>query len=103
MGRSIDEDDKEAVLTLAEYLEREAALEREALSVLPGKFDRCSYGEGYTRQNVFVCTHCTQGTAAAVICYACSIACHSQCELVDLGVRRAVRCDCGNSLFVRTV
>lgn len=102
----VDEaEEKGEILTLAEYLQKEAQLEKEALSVLPGKFDKCSYSEGYIRQHAFVCTTCTKKEGlteptVSIICYACSIACHSQCELIDLGPRRNTRCDCGNFWFI---
>lgn len=40
----------------------------------------------------------TRDTRTAV-CYACSIACHASCDLIEIGARRAFRCDCGTSRF----
>lgn len=92
---------EEATITLQEFLEQEAELEAAAIEALPGKFDECTYGQGYINQPVFVCLSCVKHGEEAGICYSCSIACHTQCELIELMGRRSFRCDCGNSKFQR--
>jgi len=88
------------VLTLQEYISRERQLEIEAYETLPGKFDECTYNQGYINQSVLICRSCVKkdGNVAGV-CYGCSISCHTKCELVELFVKRSFRCDCGNSRF----
>lgn len=98
------EHDNEETITLKEFIEAEDALEKEARAAYPGKFDCCTYGLGYIRQSLYACRSCLEGfeggeNKEAVICYACSVACHPSCDLIELGVRRHLRCDCGNSLF----
>lgn len=98
MGLGNDE-----VLTLQEYIDRETALEAEARETLPGKFDECTYHLGYINQPIYVCLGCLKDNGKpAAICYACSISCHTRCDLIELNGRRGFRCDCGNSKFKST-
>lgn len=92
-------------ITMQEYLEREQQLEQEALEAYPGKFDHCTYEEGYLRQPLWTCRTCqlTEGHHGSAICYSCSLVCHPTCDLVELGGRRHFRCDCGNSLFANGI
>lgn len=88
------------ILTLREYLEKEAALEQEAAETFPSKFDECTFTKGALRQNLYVCRSCLngeegEGDGCAAICYSCSLVCHPKCELIDLGPRRDFCCDCG--------
>lgn len=87
----------DSTMTLRQYLSMQEQLELEARTALPRKFDTCSYGLGYLRQQLYVCRDCTTDGRVAAVCYACSIACHPSCSLVELHVRRHFRCDCGNS------
>lgn len=105
--------ESDEILTMEEYLHRDDQLQKEALNKYPAKFDKCSYDLGYIRQSLFVCLSCTppasgrtgEGADApaasktVAVCYACSIACHFKCELIELGPKRHHRCDCGNSNF----
>ena len=87
------------VVSLKEFIAEEDAREAEAMEVLPGRFDRCSYEQGYINQNIYVCVSCLVDDRPAAICYSCSIECHTNCKLIELMGRRGFRCDCGNSRF----
>ena len=90
----------DGIITLNEYLETEQALEREAYEALPGRFDECTYGQGYIRQPLYSCRSCPKdSTGMVAFCYSCSVACHPTCTLIELGARRHFRCDCGNPNF----
>ncbi|PJF19531.1 hypothetical protein PSACC_00650 [Paramicrosporidium saccamoebae] len=96
----VGEASSEKIITLQEYLEEEAELEKEAAEAFPGKFDECTFGHGYIRQPLYACRTCVKdGEARAAICYSCSVVCHPKCELIELSARRHFRCDCGNPLF----
>jgi E3 ubiquitin-protein ligase UBR7 len=88
-------------ITLQEFLERERRMEVEAGEALPGKFDKCTWGiEEKIVQPLYVCRSCVKEKEnPAVVCYSCSISCHSKCDLIELYEKRYFRCDCGNSLF----
>jgi E3 ubiquitin-protein ligase UBR7 len=93
-------DATDAVVTLNEYLEAEQTLEREAYEALPGRFDECTYEQGYIRQPLYSCRSCSRDpTERTAFCYSCSVACHPNCTLIELGARRHFRCDCGNPNF----
>lgn len=84
------------VVTALDIIEQQAALEKEAQEVLPGKFEKCTYEQGYIRQNLYACKTCTSSEdEPAGMCYSCSIACHSDHELLELFPKRNFRCDCG--------
>lgn len=78
-------------LTVAEILESQVSLLREAAEALPHQFSQCTYALGYIRQAVYLCRTCnlTRG-----ICSACSIACHTDHEQLELFPKRNFRCDC---------
>uniref|UniRef100_A0A7E4UME1 UBR-type domain-containing protein n=1 Tax=Panagrellus redivivus TaxID=6233 RepID=A0A7E4UME1_PANRE len=60
----------------------------------------CTYGEGYFRQEVFACLTCSaESGQVAGVCYACSLACHEDHELLELYTKRQFKCDCGNGRF----
>ncbi|KAI9334455.1 hypothetical protein BD770DRAFT_432272 [Pilaira anomala] len=71
------EEDKNTITAL-DYIKSQELLEKEAQSVLPGKFEKY-----------------TETKEPAGMCYSCSIACHSSHELFELFPKRAFRCDCG--------
>ncbi|KAI8323209.1 hypothetical protein GQ54DRAFT_296909 [Martensiomyces pterosporus] len=110
-GSSVDEQG-EPIVTAYSYLEQQADLEREAAEVLPGKFDECTFDQGYIRQPLYACLTCTQPpakycqhaqssigsaeeTPPAGMCYSCSIECHTGHEVIELFAKRHFRCDCG--------
>lgn len=86
----------EDVMTAQDYIDRQTALEKEAQEVLPGKFEKCTFEQGYIRQPLYACKTCTgPGDEPSGMCYSCSIACHSDHELLELFPKRNFRCDCG--------
>ncbi|KAG2004682.1 hypothetical protein CC2G_003213 [Coprinopsis cinerea AmutBmut pab1-1] len=80
--------------TLREYLESQDDLVREAGLALPHSFSHCTYPLGYLRQAVYLCLTCPEPRG---ICSACSIACHTKHEQVELFPKRNFRCDCSTS------
>ncbi|RDB26718.1 Protein mlo2 [Hypsizygus marmoreus] len=77
--------------TLAEYLASQDELLQEAALALPHQFSQCSYSLGPLRQAVYLCVTCPE---ARGICSACSIACHTDHEQIELFPKRNFRCDC---------
>ncbi|RKP37471.1 hypothetical protein BJ085DRAFT_18905 [Dimargaris cristalligena] len=92
----------DSTLTAADFIATQTQLEKEAEEVLPGKFDACTFDLGYIHQPVYVCLTCTglHLASTAGICYACSIACHSSHEVIELFNKRHFRCDCGTRRMV---
>ncbi|KAK9696244.1 hypothetical protein K7432_012576, partial [Basidiobolus ranarum] len=105
---------EEDVTTAVEFLEHQSALEAEAREQYPGKFERCTHSLGYLHQELYVCKTCTPDSSVfeksseedfslnkepdwypGGICYACSIACHADHDLLELWSKRGFRCDCG--------
>jgi hypothetical protein len=52
----------------------------------------CSYEAGYIQQNVFLCKTCK---IEAGICTGCFMNCHKGHCVVELGIKKNFRCDCG--------
>ncbi|KAJ7750391.1 hypothetical protein DFH07DRAFT_887939 [Mycena maculata] len=77
--------------TLAEYVASQDELVREAGLALPHQFSQCSYALGPVRQAVYLCLTCPE---ALGICAACSIACHTDHNQIELFPKRNFRCDC---------
>ena len=84
--------------TLQSILDSEARLISEAAEALPHQFNRCTYTLGYIRQPVYLCFTCAQPRG---ICGACSIACHTDHEQVELFPKRHFRCDCPTTSLER--
>ncbi|PIL27523.1 transcription factor [Ganoderma sinense ZZ0214-1] len=83
--------------TLSSVLESQAALVQEAALALPHQFTQCTYSLGPIRQAVYLCLTCTPATSPESprgICAACSIACHTDHEQLELFPKRAFQCDC---------
>ncbi|SCV04031.1 LAMI_0H12882g1_1 [Lachancea mirantina] len=78
-------------ISASEYLERQKELEDEARDLMPWDPKQCTYTDGSIRQQIFACLDC----GIMGVCYSCSIQCHSECELVELFVKRNFTCDCG--------
>ncbi|KAJ3537031.1 hypothetical protein NMY22_g5770 [Coprinellus aureogranulatus] len=87
-------DDLSGEATLHEYLESQDELVREAALALPHQFSHCTYALGYMRQAVYLCLTCPEPRG---ICSACSIACHTNHEQIELFPKRGFRCDCPTS------
>jgi len=77
--------------TLSEYLNSQDELVREAALALPHQFSQCTYSLGPLRQAIYLCTTCPE---ARGLCHACSVACHTDHEQVELFPKRYFRCDC---------
>ncbi|KAF9451597.1 hypothetical protein P691DRAFT_699086 [Macrolepiota fuliginosa MF-IS2] len=77
--------------TLTDYLESQEDLVREAALALPHQFSQCTYPLGPLRQAVYLCLTCPEHRG---ICSACSIACHTNHEQLELFPKRNFRCDC---------
>lgn len=77
--------------TLSEYLESQEELVKEAALALPHEFSKCTYSLGPIRQAVYLCLTCPEQKG---LCSACSIACHTDHEQVELFPKRNFRCDC---------
>lgn len=93
-----DKEEGTDTVTALDYIESQERLEKEAQSILPGKFEKCTFPLGYVRQALYACKTCSTENGSAEpagMCYSCSIACHSSHELFELFPKRAFRCDCG--------
>ncbi|RDX54503.1 hypothetical protein OH76DRAFT_1373248 [Lentinus brumalis] len=83
--------------TLTSVLESQNALLQEASLALPHSFSQCTYSLGHIRQAVYLCLTCTppsSGKPPRGVCAACSIACHTDHEQLELFPKRNFRCDC---------
>lgn len=77
--------------TLTALAEQHRALVEEAAEALPHHFSQCTYSLGSIRQAVYLCLTCAEPRG---ICSACSIACHTDHEQLELFPKRSFRCDC---------
>ncbi|KAG5652551.1 hypothetical protein H0H81_004612 [Sphagnurus paluster] len=77
--------------TLTEYLASQEELLQEAALALPHEFSKCTYSLGFIRQAVYLCLTCPE---ARGLCSACSIACHTDHDQIELFPKRNFRCDC---------
>ncbi len=61
----------------------------------------CTYNKGYITQECYVCLTCYKETKKyAIICLGCSLKCHDEAhEMISIGFKRHIRCDCGNNNF----
>lgn len=117
-----------SILTLSRsFIDQQLALEADAREVLPyvqplthhsafwspltflQKFDKCTNVLGPLRQTIFACLTCSPPPASAAqvytpagVCYACSISCHGEHNLVELFSRRDFVCDCGTKRLPST-
>ncbi|KAI0360670.1 hypothetical protein OH77DRAFT_1556884 [Trametes cingulata] len=83
--------------TLTSVLESQASLLQEAALALPHQFSQCTYSLGHIRQAVYLCLTCVRASPSSPprgICSACSIACHTDHEQLELFPKRNFRCDC---------
>ncbi|KAH9923518.1 uncharacterized protein B0H18DRAFT_1014904 [Fomitopsis serialis] len=77
--------------SLTALAEQHRALVEEAAEALPHQFSQCTYSLGPIRQAVYLCLTCAVPRG---ICSACSIACHTDHEQLELFPKRAFCCDC---------
>lgn len=82
--------------SISEIIASEERLINEAAEALPHQFNSCTFSLGYIRQAVYLCLTCDQQRG---ICSACSIACHTDHEQVELFPKRHFRCDCPTPAF----
>ncbi|CAD6893452.1 unnamed protein product [Tilletia controversa] len=88
----------EAGFTAQDLINRQLQLERDAHEAFPYGVSRCTHSNGSVRQLVFSCRTCASEEGGPKgVCAACSVACHSEHDLVELFHRRNFRCDCGTS------
>lgn len=78
-------------VTLSAILASQSSLVQEASEALPHSFSQCTYPLGHIRQAVYLCRTCNERRG---ICSACSIACHTDHEQLELFPKRKFRCDC---------
>ncbi|KAG2216220.1 hypothetical protein INT45_014192, partial [Circinella minor] len=91
-----NDNNNDPILTAVDIVDQQQKLEKEAQQVLPGKFEKCTFDQGYIRQALYSCKTCyPEEKDLAGFCYSCSIACHADHELFELFPKRHFRCDCG--------
>ncbi|KAM0209266.1 hypothetical protein ACHAQD_011245 [Fusarium lateritium] len=95
--------------TAAEFIRSQEALEADAREALPYSIDTCTKILGPLRQAVFACLTCNPPPAKdgddwtpAGVCYACSIQCHGEHNLVEIFQKRNFTCDCGTKRIPST-
>ncbi|KAI0674315.1 hypothetical protein C8Q78DRAFT_967672 [Trametes maxima] len=83
--------------TLASVFESQSSLLQEAALALPHQFSQCTYALGHIRQAVYLCLTCARAAPSSSprgLCSACSVACHTDHEQLELFPKRGFRCDC---------
>lgn len=96
--------------TAADFIRDQMQLEADAREALPYKIDNCTKPLGALRQSVFACLTCNPPPEdpkapydkAAGVCYACSVQCHGEHNLVEIFTKRNFTCDCGTTRFPET-
>ncbi|KAK5994896.1 Protein mlo2 [Cladobotryum mycophilum] len=95
--------------TAADFIRDQELLEADAREALPYSIENCTNILGPLRQNVFACLTCTPAPAKsgdpwtpAGVCYACSVQCHGEHELVEIFQKRNFTCDCGTTRLPST-
>ncbi|KAK7722577.1 hypothetical protein SLS64_001114 [Diaporthe eres] len=95
--------------TAADILREQEQLEADAREALPYSISNCTKDLGALRQNVYSCLTCnplpanpTDPYNAAGICYACSVQCHGEHQLVEIFAKRNFTCDCGTTRLPAT-
>lgn len=96
--------------TAADFIRDQMQLEADAREALPYKIDNCTKPLGALRQSVFACLTCNPPPEdpkapydnAAGVCYACSVQCHGEHNLVEIFTKRNFTCDCGTTRLPET-
>ncbi|KAL2118596.1 hypothetical protein VTJ04DRAFT_8256 [Mycothermus thermophilus] len=95
--------------TAADFLREQMQLEAEAREVLPYSIEHCTKPLGPLRQSVFACLTCNPPPSdpsapfrTGGVCYACSVQCHGEHQLVEIFAKRNFTCDCGTTRFPET-
>ena len=91
------------------FLRNQELLEADAREAMPYSIETCTKILGPLRQNVFACLTCTPPPKSAEdswtpagVCYACSVQCHGEHELVEIFQKRNFTCDCGTTRLPST-
>ncbi|KAI1463932.1 putative zinc finger in N-recognin-domain-containing protein [Daldinia caldariorum] len=92
--------------TAADFIRDQLQLEADAREALPYSIEHCTKPLGPLLQNVFACLTChpppenpSDPYNPAGVCYACSVQCHGEHELVEIFQKRNFTCDCGTTRF----
>lgn len=95
--------------TAADFIRDQEILEADAREALPYSIETCTKILGPLRQNVFACLTCNPRPSSpssdwtpAGVCYACSVQCHGEHELVEIFQKRNFTCDCGTTRIPAT-
>ncbi|KAJ4422576.1 hypothetical protein N0V82_002804 [Gnomoniopsis sp. IMI 355080] len=95
--------------TAADIIREQMKLEADAREALPYSIENCTKDLGPLRQSVFSCLTCNPPPAnptdpynGAGICYACSVQCHGEHQLVEIFTKRNFTCDCGTTRLPAT-
>ncbi|KAF4973279.1 hypothetical protein FZEAL_9378, partial [Fusarium zealandicum] len=95
--------------TAADFIRSQEALEADAREALPYSIETCTNILGPLRQAVFACLTCTppptnpsDDWTPAGVCYACSVQCHGEHNLVEIFQKRNFTCDCGTKRIPST-
>lgn len=93
----------ETPITAIDFIESQLQLEKDARESMPYEPGQCTFvfdTEALGRQQLYACLTCRQkspNNTPNVICYSCSIQCHSEHELIELFTKRKFTCDCGTT------
>lgn len=97
----MSDDTDQTTYTIDELIQRhddeyEAARQLEAAT--QSTINRCTYSDGYIRQNVYWCESCYPNDSVYV-CYGCIMNCHVACnDIHEMYEKSYVRCDCGTNI-----
>ncbi|PHH90679.1 hypothetical protein CDD83_2973 [Cordyceps sp. RAO-2017] len=90
--------------TALDFIRDQELLEADAREALPYSIDSCTKILGPLRQNIFACLTCNpppsqagDAWTPAGVCYACSVQCHGEHNLVEIFQKRNFTCDCGTT------
>ena len=88
------EDDENETITLEEIANTMKEDDQTETKILNStKASQCTHTLAYISQTVYVCKSCDQKDVG--ICLACALTCHQNHDIMDLGIRKGFRCDCG--------
>jgi len=102
----LEADAREALPYVCELLLLPCAAHHTDTCAVMKSIKECTKPLGSLRQNVYACLTCNpppsnadEPFSAAGICYACSVQCHGEHELVEIFQKRNFTCDCGTTRF----
>lgn len=83
-------------ITAVDVVLAQRGLEDEAARRFKWNPDECTYHIQPERQHLYSCQTCRERSGRPnAICYSCSIQCHSDHDILDIGSKRKISCDCG--------